>query len=125
MKSRVAAGVVAVVVAVGLAGCSRAAPKPSPTPTPPFASADAVYKAAEATYRAYVDALNKVDLADEKTFTPVYGWLLNPALDSNKKSFTQMASRHFRVGGESIVTLARPLPDGTADKRWGDVAIAA
>jgi len=93
MKSRVAAGVLAVVVAlglvaVGLVGCSGAAPKPSPTPTPPFATADAAYKAAEATYRAYVDAGNHVDLADEKTFAPLLGWLVGDALETDRAQVT-------------------------------------
>jgi hypothetical protein len=123
MRSRVAAGVVAVVVAVGLAGCSGAAPKPSPTPTPPFASADAAYKAAEATYRGYVDALNKVQLDDPKTLEGAYRWLLADALDHQRKEFSAMASKQLTLSGDSVVTLLRPVAGG--DPAWGDVELSA
>lgn len=121
MRSRVAAGVVAVVVAVGLAGCSGAAPKPSPTPTPPFASADAAYKAAEATYRGYVDALNKVQLDDPKTLSPLYAWLLGDALENDKRELTSMAAAHIRINGASEVVAMKPVSGG--DVRWGDVTL--
>jgi len=123
MKSRVAAGVLAVVVAVGLVGCSGAAPKPSPTPTPPFASADAAYKAAEATYRGYVDALNKVDPDNPKTFEPVYMWLSGPALDADRKELTAMGAHHLRIVGDASVKRTAPVEGG--DPLWGDVTIDA
>ncbi|MDN8549474.1 hypothetical protein PUW81_010175, partial [Microbacterium sp. NM3R9] len=60
------------------AGCSDPAPAASPTapaktaaPTE-TASDEAVFREAEAAYRAYVDALNAVDLADPATFEPVF-----------------------------------------------------
>ena len=127
MKSRVAAGVLAVVVAlglvaVGLVGCSGAAPKPSPTPTPPFASADAAYKAAEATYRAYVDAGNHLDLAEPKTFQPLYSWLLGDALDHQRQQLTAMTARGLHMTGRDVVTLVSPMDGG--EPVWGDVYLA-
>ena len=123
MKSRVAAGVVAVVAAVGLVGCSGAAPKPTPTPTPPFANADAAYKAAEATYQAYVDALNKVRLDDPRSLDSAYRWLLADALDHQRKEFSAMAAKRLALSGDSVVVLIRPLRGG--DPAWGDVQLAA
>ncbi|HWT34574.1 MAG TPA: hypothetical protein VN107_12460 [Microbacterium sp.] len=123
MKSRVAAGVLAVMVAVGLAGCAGAAPKPSPTPTPPFASADAAYKAAEATYRGYVDALNNVDLDQPKTLDSAYRWLLSDALDHQRKEFSAMAAKRLTLSGDSVIAILRPVESG--DPLWGDVQLAA
>ncbi|HOQ22628.1 MAG TPA: hypothetical protein PLN62_09415, partial [Microbacterium sp.] len=58
---------------LALALVTGCAPEPAPTPTPTgFASDDEAFAAAEATYRAYVDALNAVDLSDPATFEPVY-----------------------------------------------------
>jgi len=129
MKSRVAAGVLAVVVAVGLVavglvGCSGGAPKPSPTPTPPFANADAAYKAAEATYREYVDAGNHVDLADEKTFAPLFGWLVGDALETDRAQVTGMASKGWRWTGDSRITLIEPSKTALSDPLWGEVHLS-
>ena len=122
MKSRVAAGIVAGILVFGLVGCSGAAPKPSPTPTPPFASADAAYKAAEATYKGYVDAGNHVDLADDKTFKPLFAWLLGDALDHQRKQLTAMAAKDLRMTGRDRITLMTPLKGH--DAVWGDVSLA-
>jgi len=101
----------AAVVAAG-ASCT---PEPEPTPTPTgFASADEAFAAAEQTYRAYVDALNAVDLADPATFQPVYDWLTGDALSSSKESLTQMHADGWTVVGEttfSRATLAEHSPD--------------
>jgi len=125
MKSRLAAGVLAVVVAVGLVGCSGAAPKPSPTPTPPFASADAAYKAAEATYRGYVDAANDMDLAEPKTFNPIFGWLLGDALKTDQEELTAMSAKGWHWSGDSRIVLMKPSSASALAARWGDVRIAA
>ncbi|KHK99626.1 hypothetical protein LK09_02740 [Microbacterium mangrovi] len=108
-------------LAVGLAGCGSAAPTPSPTPTPPFASADAAYRAAEATYRGYVDAGNQVDLDDPKTFEPVYAWLLGDALDTDEEELTAMSAKRWKLSGKYRIDLLQPLPSDTSDPLWGDV----
>jgi ABC-type oligopeptide transport system substrate-binding subunit len=55
----------AATLALALALTTACAPDPAPTPSPTgFASQEEAFAAAEATYRAYVDALNAVDLAD-------------------------------------------------------------
>lgn len=91
-------------VAVLLAGCAPD-PVPSPTPAPPFASDAEAYAAAEATYRAYVDALNAVDLSDPRTFEPVYAWTTGDANASAKKTFSQMHADGWSVSGDSKVDL--------------------
>lgn len=89
-----------VFVAVGLlAGCT---PEPlDADPTPTFTSEAEAFAAAEATYRAYVDALNDVDLSDPETFEAVYSWTTGEALAGAKKSFTTMAADGWSVSGDS------------------------
>lgn len=94
-----AAAVVALVI-VAATGCTSP-PSPTSTPTPTFTSADQAYAAAEKTYRAYVDALNEVDLRDPKTFEAVYAWTTGEALEGAKKSFTEMHSKGWKVSGLS------------------------
>lgn len=87
----------------GLAACAPSpAPTPSPTPTG-FASEEEAFAAAEATYRAYVDALNDVDLSDPATFEPVYALLDGEALASEKKTLTQMHADDWTVSGTTVV----------------------
>ncbi|MCM3696431.1 hypothetical protein [Microbacterium oleivorans] len=100
---RCAALLATTVLAAALAACAPAsAPTPTPTPTG-FASEEEAFAAAEATYRAYVDALNRVDLSDPATFEPVYSLLDGEALASEKKTLTQMHADGWRVSGETEV----------------------
>lgn len=95
------------------AGC---APDPDPTPTPTgFTSEAEAFAAAEKTYRAYVDALNKVDLADPATFEGLYGWETGDALATDKKAFTQMHADGWTMGGRTMVTLMKPSTRQGAD----------
>lgn len=84
-----------------VSGC--VADDPDPTPTPLFATEEEAFAAAEATYRAYVDALNEVDLADPATFEPVYA-LMTPAASADvRKEFSQMHADGQTVEGDSRV----------------------
>lgn len=97
----------AMAIAVTLVGCT---PEPEPTPAPSgFADEDAAFAAAEATYRAYVDALNRVDLSDPETFEDVYRWTTGDALAAIKKSLSTMHAKGWRVTGNSRAALVRPL----------------
>ncbi|MBN9173890.1 MAG: hypothetical protein J0I70_07025 [Microbacterium sp.] len=102
-----AAAVVALVI-VAATGCTSP-PSPTSTPTPTFTSADQAYAAAEKTYRAYVDALNEVDLRDPKTFEAVYAWTTGDALEGDKKSFTSMHADGWHVSGETVLGRIRPV----------------
>ncbi len=74
---RTAGLLIALAIATTVSACT---PEPAPTPTPTgFASEDEAFRAAEETYRAYVDALNAVDLADPATFEPVFAWTTGDA----------------------------------------------
>ena len=76
---------------------------PQPTPTPTFTSEAEAFAAAEATYRAYVDALNQVDLADPETFEAVYAWTTGDFNASERESFSRMHADGWRVGGRSVI----------------------
>lgn len=102
MFRRSAAVVVALAVTLGATACK---PEPTPTPTgPAFASEDEAFAAAEETYRAYVDALNQVDLSDPETFEAVYAWTTGEANAGEKKSLTTMAADGWSVSGATRVT---------------------
>lgn len=104
---RSAALVATVALVTALAACApAAAPKPSPTPTG-FASKEEAFAAAEKTYRAYVDALNEVDLSDPATFEPVYALTTGDARDSEKKGLSQYHAAKLRVTGDTEITLLK------------------
>lgn len=108
----------ALIGAALLVGC---APQTSstPTPTPHFTSEQQAYAAAEQTYRNYIDALNKVDLSDPATFEDVYKWETGDALDTEKKSLTQMHADGWVLSGRSDITLMRPA----AGSEWQSTQI--
>ncbi|GAA1844577.1 hypothetical protein ACFQZV_10575 [Microbacterium koreense] len=86
---------------LALVGCAADTPE---EPAPPFASETEAFAAAEATYRAYVDALNQVDLSDPETFEAVYAWTTGDTLAEAKRSLTQMHADDWEVRGRSIPT---------------------
>lgn len=82
---------------------------PQPTPTPTFTSEAEAFAAAEATYRAYVDALNQVDLADPETFEAVYAWTTGEANVEGRELFSRMHADGWSVDGASVVSRVEPL----------------
>ena len=106
---------VMLVLALALAGCTTP-DAVEPTPTPGFASEEEAFAAAEETYRAYVDALNEVDLSDPATFEAVYGWTTGDANAEARKTFTQMHADSWTVAGTSVASVVEPSPvDGESD----------
>ncbi len=93
-----AAAVVAGALATGCTG------SPAPTPsTPTPLSDDEAFAAAEATYRAYVDALNQVDLSDPETFEPVYALTTGDANANERQSLSTMSADGWSVAGATKV----------------------
>lgn len=88
-----------------LTGCT---PPAAPQPTPTFAGEEEAFAAAEATYRAYVDALNAVDLSDPETFEDVYAWTTGDANAGARETFTQMHADKWVVDGPTEVSLLTP-----------------
>lgn len=111
--ARILATTVALAMVVVLAGCvGEPAPAPTPTPTAPFASEEEAFAAAEETYRAYVDALNQVDLSDPETFEAVYAWTTGELNASDREGLTTYHAEGISKSGTSVARLVDP---NTAD----------
>lgn len=102
MIPRLASALAALALAVCCAGCA-AEPAPAPSATG-FASEEEAFAAAEETYRAYVDALNRVDLSDPKTFEDVYAWTTGDLNASDRTGLSNYHAEAATVSGESVVT---------------------
>lgn len=102
MISRVATATFALAVVLGMTtGCQ---PEPTPSPSSPaFANEDEAFAAAEETYRAYVDALNQVDLSDPETADAVLGWTVGTANDQDREGYERLREAGATVRGESIL----------------------
>lgn len=83
-----------------LAACTpQPEPAPKPTKTALFSSDAEAFKAAEETYRAYVDASNLADYSNPDTFEAIYAWNTGTALGAEKKALTLYhAEKLTRVG---------------------------
>lgn len=124
-RGRVTARLAPTILAIGLLAAALTAcdATPDPVETPPvFASEEEAFAAAEETYRAYVDALNNVDLSDPATFEDVYAWTIGDANAEARESFTAMHADGWIVEGASEPTVVEPrtAPGGSL----GDVEIA-
>lgn len=102
------------VVAALVSGCA-AEPTPEVTPTPTFTSDSDAFAAAEATYRAYVDALNQVDLADPETFEAVYAWTTGEANAAAREYLSQLHAEGVTLHGESRVSTVSMLPSSRVE----------
>lgn len=120
MIARLPPALAALALAICLAGC---APDTAPAPTPTgFASEEEAFAAAEETYRAYVDALNRVDLSDPATFEDVYAWTTGDANAEARKSFSEMHASGWVVSGAT--TFDRFVPRSfTAGEQRGTVTV--
>jgi hypothetical protein len=108
-RRRALALLVAGALTFGLAGCfGQPAAKPS-TPAPAFTSDAAAYAAAEKVYREYVDALNQVDLADPKTFEPVFALTTGEANAGERKRLSGYHAEGATVEGQTRVALVEPV----------------
>lgn len=105
MISRVARVSLALAIVLGMAtGCQ---PEPEPSPTGPvFATEEEAFAAAEETYRAYVDALNQVDLSDPETFEAVYAWTTGELNASDRKNFSAWNADGYAKSGEALIASA-------------------
>ncbi len=89
--------------ALVMSGCDGS---PAPTPStsgPLFANEEEAFAAAEATYRAYVDALNEVDLSDPETFEPVFALTTGDVNGNERRSLSQMHADGWRVSGATSI----------------------
>ncbi|WP_404432561.1 hypothetical protein LG299_00735 [Microbacterium lacus] len=105
---------VAALVASALVGCST--PTDPAEPTPLFTSEAQAFAAAEETYRAYVDALNQVDLSDPATFEPVFALTTGEANAEFRATFSQMHADEWVVAGDSRASLVEPVEWSNAER---------
>jgi len=89
--------------------------QPEPEPSALFETEQEAFAAAEETYRAYVDALNQVDLSDPETFEDVYAWTTGEANAGARESFSQMHADGWVVSGRTAIQLAEPESWNDAD----------
>lgn len=86
-------------VTLSVSGCTTPTPESTPTPTG-FASEAEAFAAAEATYRAYIDALNNVDLSDPATFEPVYELTAGDFNAASRESLSQLHAEGASFQGQ-------------------------
>lgn len=103
VKLRMLSALAVAMLAVATATACTPVPAPTPTPTPVFATEEEAFAAAEETYRAYVDALNQVNLADPKTFEEVYQWTTGEANAQDRVIFSRLHAEGVTIGGKSLV----------------------
>lgn len=112
MTSRLTPTLVALaLVAAVLSGCTPP-PEPEPTPGPPFATEEEAFAAAEETYRAYVDALNQVDLSDPDTFEPVFALTTGELNNLDRQGLARYHADGVTVSGSSEVVALEPIRGG-------------
>lgn len=101
------------VCALALAGAALIAcspePTPTPSPTPAFASEEEAFAAAEETYRAYIAALNEVDLTDPKTFEPVFEHTAGEFEAGDRENLTTLRAEGLTLSGENVMTGFVPI----------------
>lgn len=108
MRRTILAGAATALALALTTGCTPE-PEPAPSPSPTgFASEEEAFAAAEATYRAYVDALNQVDLSDPATFEAPLAWTTGNLNSADKKSFSQSHAEKESLVGAFKVRLVEP-----------------
>lgn len=110
--------VVAVALAGSIVGCTpQSTPSPAPSSSSSTFTSDAeAFAAAEATYRAYVDALNQVDLAKPGTFEAVYELTTGDANDKARAEFDSLQSQGLIVGGSTRVVSVEASSTSTSEE---------
>jgi len=99
------AAAAAIVLALALGMTTACQPDPAPSASGPiFANEEEAFAAAEETYRAYVDALNQVDLSDPETFEAVYAWTTGDFNAGERTTLSKMHAEAWTVSGESEIT---------------------
>ena len=109
VRDRVAPAVL--IAALLLTGCGPGSPPPAASGTPTSTvtpdAEEAAFRAAEATYRAYVDALNAVDLSDPATFEPVFAITTGEVNEADRRNLARYHSAGLSLRGTSkVVSIA-------------------
>lgn len=111
-RARVALVAMAVGGAMALGGCAPT-PAPAPTPTPLFASEEEAFAAAEATYRAYIDAASSLEITNPDSFQAVAEVTTGTVQSDERKSFSEMRAAGAVQNGNVTVVWFRGLEAST------------
>ena len=99
-SSRIAAAAAALLLSIAaFAGCAASPGDVTATPTPMFASDEEAFAAAEATYRAYVDALNAHN-ADAASLPRPTDFLTNPLYQADLDYSRELNAQGKTPAGE-------------------------
>jgi hypothetical protein len=129
-----AVGVAILVSLAALTGCSAESPtaptRPAATPTyhpaTPAPASDADVEAAIASYLAYVEAGNAVDLADPTTIDAALAFTGGAQREFEENFYANLAKQGWHIAGSSSVTRVAPSalqPEGGADVVVLDVCV--
>lgn len=108
------------VATLALSGCSPS-PAPTPTPTAAFASEEEAFAAAEETYRAYIDELNRVDVGEPETLDGLFTLTSGDFEAADRKTFSELRAAGYSLTGETTVAEFRGM---SADIFTGEVVAA-
>ncbi len=109
LRYRFAAATVLLAAALSSSACAGPSPAPAtPSGSPTPASDEEAFRAAEATYRAYVDALNAARRGDTPDLSP-HSFLSGGALVSAKQTAEELAAAGLQLRGISTVLTYRPI----------------
>jgi hypothetical protein len=123
-RGRVTARLAPTILAIGLLAAALTAcdATPDPVETPPvFASEEEAFAAAEETYRAYVDAVNDVDLSDPSTFDPVFELTTGELNASDRTGLSNYHADGVQVAGRSEI---RSIEAASIDLQGGSYGLA-
>lgn len=117
---RIIGAVCALALTAGALAACTPTPEPSPTPTALFSSDEEAFAAAEETYRAYLEALNEVEVSDTKSFEEVFSWSSGSALAALRESLSQLHAEKFVMTGDTTLQSAFLV---TANASTGSVTL--
>lgn len=117
VKSRVVSAVAALAVVATMAtGCL---PQPAPEPTPAFSSEKEAFAAAEATYRAYVDAVN-ARRENERAEPDPASFLSASALEAHIETQQEFDQNGVHLTGDTSIL---GISEESADLESGEISI--
>ncbi|WEK14993.1 MAG: hypothetical protein P0Y48_02960 [Candidatus Microbacterium phytovorans] len=114
MRKTVVTTLAATVVVAGLCGCAPdpfADPTPAPTPSgvvSGFASDEEAFAAAEATYRAYVDAVNE-RRKDPRSEPDPLSFMTKSGSAEERSAESELRSRGWKIVGDSSIASVTPI----------------
>lgn len=112
---RAGAAIAAAAMMLGMLSACTPEPEPTPTKTALFASEEEAFAAAEETYRAYANAVNKTDLGDTDSFKPVFELLTGTALEAERKTLSLYHAERLTRTGETTFDSFQPLETDGAE----------